>query len=117
MWKGQHLLLTKEGAWSHAPASVEVQLMMHLCAILQEYQAIFEHFARRLAKHEYDIIVGGKCRLTLLAGAIYTQEELVKGKQATSSLCLFCQAEDETVEHILWICRKWTSNRVALLLL
>ena len=24
---------------------------------------IFEHFARRLAKHEYDIVVGRKCRL------------------------------------------------------
>ena len=52
---------------------------------------------------------------TLLTGPIYTQERLVKGKHTTSSLCPFCQLEDETVEHVLWNCTKWAPHRAALL--
>ena len=33
---------------------------------------IFEHFARRLAKHEYDIVVGRKCRLSSIAAGAFS---------------------------------------------
>ena len=48
---------------------------------------------------------------TLLAGAIYSGERLLKGNQVTNSICPFCQEDIETVEHLLWKCKAWNTHR------
>ena len=51
----------------------------------------------------------------ILTGAIYTWERLVKGNQVNNAQCPFCHQEDEDVEHVLWRCSAWNSQRSHLL--